>query len=169
MMTQSSRIVLATTAFLVLFGAATVQADAVDDYVEAQMRRQYVPGVALAVVKDGKPVRVKSYGLANVELNVPVTPETVFKIGSVSKQFIASGVMLLVNDGKVALEDKIAKYFDDAPEAWQGITVQHLLNHSFMADDPRTEAEFAKDANGAATHMILKAEDTELGRAARLP
>jgi D-alanyl-D-alanine carboxypeptidase len=159
-MTQTSRIVLATTAFVLLLGAAAAQADAVDDYVTAQMRRQHVPGMALAVVKDGKPVRVKGYGLANVELNVPVTAETVFKIGSVSKQFIAIGVMLLVNDGKVALQDPVAKYLQDAPPAWRGITVEHVLNHS--SGLVRESPGFAPFQLQSDAETIRKAYDTPL-------
>lgn len=94
------------------------------------MANQRLPGLAVAVLRDGKPVSVRTLGLANVELNVPVTRETVFKIGSVSKQFIATGVMLLVRDGKVRLDDPVTKYFEDAPEAWKPITVRQLLSHT---------------------------------------
>lgn len=86
--------------------------------------------MAVAVLRDGKPVSVRTLGVANIELNVPVTRDTVFKIGSVSKQFIATGIMLLVRDGKVGLDDSLAKYFDDAPEAWKPITVRQLLSHT---------------------------------------
>lgn len=158
--THGSRTVLAVMAFLLVLGGAAVHADAVDDYVGAQMRRQHVPGVALAVVKDGKPVRVKGYGLANVELNAPVTAATVFKIGSVSKQFIATGVMLLVNDGKVALDDKVGKYLEDAPESWQGITVQHVLNHS--SGLVRESPGFAPFETPSDAEVIRKAYDTPL-------
>ena len=82
------------TAFvaLVLWFAVTVaaKADKIDDYVKAEMQKQHIPGLSLAVVKEGKIIKVEGYGLANVELNVPARPETVYKIGSVSKQFIAS-------------------------------------------------------------------------------
>src|SRR5712692_8739113 len=73
-------------------------ADQVDDIVKSEMAQQHIPGLALAAMKDGRVVRSSGYGLANVELNVPVTPRTVFKIGSISKQFIASGVMILVQE-----------------------------------------------------------------------
>lgn len=74
------------------FAATSARADAIDDYVASQMRKQHIAGLSLAVIKDGKPVKLKGYGSANLELNVPVTADTVFKIGSISKQFIASGV-----------------------------------------------------------------------------
>jgi CubicO group peptidase (beta-lactamase class C family) len=114
---------------LVLFVSAAT-ADAVDTYLRAEMANQRLPGVAVAVLRDGKPVSVRTLGLANIELNAPVTRDTVFKIGSVSKQFIATGIMLLVRDGKVRLDDSVTKYFEDAPEAWKPITVRQLLSHT---------------------------------------
>ena len=75
----------------------------VDALVGAEMGEQRVPGVALAVLRDGKVVKAQGYGLANVELNVAVKPETVFQTGSVGKQFAATAVMMLVEEGKVGL------------------------------------------------------------------
>jgi len=98
-------------AFLLLLSASVaVRADKVDDYVKSEMQRQHLPGLSLVVIKDHKIVKVQGYGLANIELNVPATPETVYKIGSVSKQFIATGIMLLVQDGKIKLDDSISQF-----------------------------------------------------------
>ena len=85
--------------FLVLIAAASARADKVDDHVKAMMEKQHIPGVALAVVKDGKIVKAEGYGIANIELNVPVRADTVFKIGSVSKQFISAGILMLAQEG----------------------------------------------------------------------
>src|SRR5688572_8372663 len=74
---------------------AGAQFDPVDDYVGRQMKFFRLPGLALAVVKDGKVIRAQGYGLADVARNIPIAPDTVLKIGSVSKQFIATGIMLL--------------------------------------------------------------------------
>src|SRR6266436_1897170 len=104
-------------------------ANKVDDLVRDEMQSQHIPGVSLLVNKEGKIVLAKGYGLANVEHQVPVNPETVFQSGSVGKQFTATAVMMLVEAGKISLEDKISKYFPDAPESWQNITVRHLLTH----------------------------------------
>src|SRR5215510_3211535 len=109
---------------------AAVRADKVDDYVKAEMQKQRIPGLSLAVVKEGKVIKAEGYGLANVEHNVPARPETVYKIGSVSKQFIATGIMLLVQEGKIGLDDKVGKYLDGTPESWNGITIRHLLTHT---------------------------------------
>ena len=117
---------------LVILVVATVvaKADKVDDYVRAEMQRQHIPGTSIAVLKDGKIMKAEGYGLANVELNVPARPETVYKIGSVSKQLIATGIMILIQDGKLSLDDKISKFLEDAPDTWKEITVRHLLTHT---------------------------------------
>ncbi len=110
--------------------AISAQSDDVDTIVAAEMQRQKIPGIAIAVIHNGKIVKEKGYGLANVELNVPVTSETAFKIGSVSKPIIALGVMKLVEEGKIGLDDPVTKYFPDAPETWNGIKIKHLLSHT---------------------------------------
>src|SRR4051812_47641887 len=95
------RIALNVNVCLVSFAAMAggAHADEVDDYVTAQMSRQHIPGLSLAVLKDGKAAKVAGYGVANLELNVRATPETVFQIGSVSKQFIAAGIIRLNEEG----------------------------------------------------------------------
>ncbi len=113
-----------------LAAAQPANSDKVDQYVEAEMRRQRIPGLALGVYREGKIIRAQGYGLANVELNVPVKPETIFQSGSVGKQFTATAVMMLVEEGKVGLDDSITKYFPEAPPAWQKIKVRNLLSHT---------------------------------------
>jgi len=111
----------------------------VDDLIKSEMQKQHIPGVSLAVVKDGQLVLAKGYGYANVEHQVPVKPETIFQSGSVGKQFTATAVMILVQEGKINLDEKIGKYLDNVPEAWSNITVQHLLSHtSGMTDYPES-------------------------------
>lgn len=132
-----------TSRLAVLFVAvAGLFADQVDDIVKSEMAQQHIPGLALAVMKDGHIIRSGGYGLANIELNVPVTPRTVFKIGSVSKQFLAAAMMILVQDGKVSLNDHVSKYLDDAPPAWNGITIRQLLSHTsgLVREGPAFEA-----------------------------
>jgi CubicO group peptidase (beta-lactamase class C family) len=126
---QRRRIALSA---LVLFVAASgvARADQIDDFIRTEMQKQHLPGLSLAVVKDGKIVKVEGYGLADVKQKIPARPETIFKIGSVSKQFIATGIMLLVQDGQLRLEDPVNKYLDGAPPAWKDITIRHLLTHT---------------------------------------
>jgi len=118
----------------------------VDAFVGEQLGLQRIPGVNLAVLRDGKRVKAKGYGLANLELAVPVKPETVMQTGSVGKQFTATAVMMLVEEGKVRLDDKVSKYFAGTPEAWREITVRNLLTHtSGIPEYTDTESAKAKD------------------------
>ncbi len=104
--------------------------EAINQFIEAQMRRQQIPGLSLAVVKDGNLLLTRGYGLADVELNVPATPETVYQIQSITKSFTASAIMMLAKEGKVRLDDEIGKYLAGVPESWKGITIRRLLNHT---------------------------------------
>jgi CubicO group peptidase (beta-lactamase class C family) len=118
----------------------------IDSVVKAEMARQKIPGVGVAIIKGGEVMLAKGYGEANVEHHVPVTPETVFESGSVGKQFTSTAVMLLVQDGKIALTDPITKYFPNAPASWKGITVRHLLTHTSGIPDYTTDAmDYRKD------------------------
>jgi CubicO group peptidase (beta-lactamase class C family) len=83
-MMRIKRIPILAFALLLTAGAA-VRADNIDEFVKAEIQKQHIAGVSIAVIKDGKIVKVEGYGLANIELNVPAKPETVYKIGSVSK------------------------------------------------------------------------------------
>src|SRR5215475_1046798 len=94
----------------------------VDDYVAAEMQKQHIPGLSLAVLKNGHIIQVKGYGFANVEHQVPVKPETIFQSGSVGKQFTATAVMILVEEGKIKLDDSISKYLTNTPKSWRRIT-----------------------------------------------
>src|ERR1041385_3227593 len=109
----------------------------VDKYVQSEIRTQQIPGLSVAVMNSGRIVLAKGYGLANVEHQVPVKPETIFQSGSMGKQFTATAVMMLVEEGKLTLDDKITKFFPDAPETWRNITIRHLLTHtSGLGDYP---------------------------------
>jgi D-alanyl-D-alanine carboxypeptidase len=106
------------------------KADEIDHYITAQMQRLHIPGVSLAVVRDGQIIKAQGYGFANLELKALATKETVYEIGSNTKQFTAAAIMMLVEEGKVQLEDAVTKYFPEAPLAWRGITIRHLLTHT---------------------------------------
>jgi D-alanyl-D-alanine carboxypeptidase len=110
--------------------SASTAPDTVDRLVAAEMARMRIPGVSLAVVRGGKVIKAQGYGVADLEHGIPVTPQTVFKIGSVSKQFLATGIMLLAQDGRLAIDDSAAKHFTGAPESWRGITLRHFLTHT---------------------------------------
>ena len=126
--------------------AAPVCGDEVDDYVRAAMEKENIPGIAIAVVRDGEPASVRGYGLANIELEVPVTPETIFQTASVGKQFTAAGILLLAEEGKLTLDDPLALHFPSAPATWHRITIRHLLTHtSGLKDAGDDEYEERRD------------------------
>lgn len=115
---------------LLLGALAQGQANELDDYIRAQMAHRHIPGLSLAVVKDGKVLVTKGYGTANLELHVPVTPETVFEIGSLTKPFTAIALMMLVEQGKIRLEDRLTQYIEGLPSGWSTMTLRHLLTHT---------------------------------------
>ncbi len=116
--------------FLLIRVLAYGQTDSTDIIVQQMMKDQRIAGLSLAVIKNGKPVVNKGYGLANVEHNVPVTAETVIRLGSVSKQFFTTAILKLQEEGKLNIEDSVHKFFPDAPETWRPIQVKHLMSHT---------------------------------------
>jgi CubicO group peptidase (beta-lactamase class C family) len=116
--------------FLLISVIAYGQKDSTDIIVGKMMKEQKIVGLSLAVVKNGKAIINKGYGLANAEHNVPVTAETVIRLGSVSKQFFTTAILKLAEEGKLSIEDSVHKFFPDAPETWRPILVKHLMSHS---------------------------------------
>lgn len=124
------------TCALILLGFPVAQAqsvpkpDEVDQYVEAFIKKRNIPGLSLAVIREGKLVKAAGYGLANLEWKVPATPDTVYEIGSISKHFTAEAILLLVEDGKLGLDDPLGKYLNEVPATWKGLTLRQLLAHT---------------------------------------
>jgi CubicO group peptidase (beta-lactamase class C family) len=139
----------------------------IDRYVAAEMAREHIPGLALGIYRRGEIVRAQGYGLANVELDAPVKPQTVFQSGSIGKQFTATAIMMLVEEGKVRLDDSITKYFDRAPDIWKPVQVRNLLSHTSGI------AEYESDARtkpGAPFYLHLDyTEDQLFDKIAELP
>src|SRR5215510_8465595 len=117
-------------AIFFLISILAFAADRADRIMEEEMQKQHIPGAALAVLRDGRPVKMRGYGLANLEHSIPPSAESVFKVGSIGKQFVASGILILASEGKLALEDSVRKYLDDAPPSWQPVTFRRLLSHT---------------------------------------
>jgi CubicO group peptidase (beta-lactamase class C family) len=113
--------------------------------VRAEMEKQHIPGLALLVSRKGVPIRAEGFGVASLELNVPVKPETVFQSGSIGKQFTATAVMLLVEEGKISLNDPLSKYFADGPGWWSGVTIRELLSHTAGFTDYPKDFDLRKD------------------------
>ena len=130
------RTIKTKTVFLILFLMvlfSSVQADEKTDSVDklfASWDKPGSPGCAMAIVRDGQIIYKRGYGLANLENDVPITPKSVFYIGSVSKQFVSFCIALLVQEGKLSLDDDIRKYVPGMPDYGTPITVRHLIHHT---------------------------------------
>lgn len=136
-MSRSCRYALALGVIAIFTSALTESASnpdkssaEVDAAIRLQMQEQQLPGVSLAVVRNGRIIKAKGYGLANIEVGTPVLPETIFEAGSITKQFTATAIMLLAEVGEISLDDSIAKYFPEAPPALKDVTIRHLLTHT---------------------------------------
>ena len=113
-----------------LAAVVVVSADDTDDFIRAEMKQKNIPGLSLVVLKHGEVIKSQGYGLANRAVKTPAAPDTVYKIASVSKQFMATGIMVLVQQGRVRVDAPVRTYLSDAPEAWNDLTVRHLLTHT---------------------------------------
>ena len=137
--------------------ALPAAADAVDDYVHGVMTKKKIPGVSLVIVKNGQIVKAEGYGFANVELDAKATADTIYQSGSTGKQFTAAGILLLAEDGKLSLDDRLSKHFPDGPSWWHRITIRHLLTHtSGLKDYGEAEFDFRKDYDEDALLKVMK-------------
>jgi CubicO group peptidase (beta-lactamase class C family) len=100
------------------------------DTLLAKLYAPDVPGAAVIAVRDGRTVLRMAYGIADLELRVPLQPDMVFRIGSMTKQFTAVAILMLLEEGKLAVSDPITKFLPDYPTAGKTITVEHLLTHT---------------------------------------
>src|ERR1700680_2599472 len=119
------------------------KSDAAVDEVFSDLTKPGSPGCALAVYRDGKIIYAKGYGLANIEENVTITPQSVFDIGSTSKQFTAASILLLEKQGKLSDRDDVRKYLPELPDYGQKVTILQLLNHTSGLRDYLTLMELA--------------------------
>ena len=117
----------------------------IDRFVSGDMSRQKIPGMAIAVVKNGEAVVAKGYGFANLEHQVPVTTHSIFQSGSVGKQFTAAAIVHLEEYGKLRLDDNIALYLPPTKARWGSITVRQLLTHTSGIPDYEDEVDWRRD------------------------
>jgi len=128
--------------FLVSIAPADEKTDKVDKLF-SKWDSTVSPGAALAIIKDGKIIYKRGYGMANLEHNIPITSTSVFRIGSTSKQFTASCIAILALQGKISLDDDIRKYIPKLPNYQKPITVRHLVHHTSGIRDYLTLADIA--------------------------
>jgi CubicO group peptidase (beta-lactamase class C family) len=155
-------VVVSTLAWIFLFlptqfAQGAQPSDEVTRTVRAEMAKQHIPGLALLVSRKGVSIRTEGFGLSNVELNVPVTPKTIFQSGSVGKQFTAAAVMLLVEEGKIGLSDPLSKYFADGPGWWKDVTIRELLSHTAGFTDYPKDFDLRKDYSEEELLKIVEA------------
>jgi CubicO group peptidase (beta-lactamase class C family) len=133
------------------------QTDAVDSYLMTQMQKNHIPAISVAIVRNGKITKLKSYGVANIELDVAATPDSAFQIASTTKPFTGVLLMRLVEQGNLSLDDPITKYIPEAPEAWKQITIRHLATHSSGLSDayPKEKIKTADEAIQGAAKLTL--------------
>ncbi len=103
---------------------------AMDGKIRKYMTDNNIPGALIAVASKGEILELRTYGDANVELDVPVNANTRFEIGSISKEFVSTAALMQVEEGKLNLDDPIHKYLPELPSEWVGVTVKQLLNHT---------------------------------------
>jgi D-alanyl-D-alanine carboxypeptidase len=154
------------TVFLIsdrLLAQPVIDKHKIDTTVTGFMARAMVPGVALAILKDGEILYLRTFGVSNLELNTPVTPNTVFELASVTKQMTAALVVTLAQEGKLSLNDKLVSYLDSFPKAWEAITLLELLDHTAglqMAFEPKMNGSYLLDYS---KELMLKgAEETPM-------
>ncbi len=129
-MKKNSLLLLLLMFTFTAFGQKQVVAKAViDTYVKNEMKEVGIPGMAVAVIKDGKILHFNTYGIANIEYDIPVSKHTAFQIASVTKLFTSTLVMKWLQQKKITLEDRVADHIPNSPESWSKITIGHLLAH----------------------------------------
>ncbi|MDF2157109.1 serine hydrolase domain-containing protein [Algoriphagus sp. CAU 1675] len=118
---------------LLLLSQLSLKAQTLETKIDSLLTKMFEtegPGAVFMVAKDGKPIYRKAFGMANLELEVPMVPENIFQIGSMTKQFTAVGILMLEEDGKLDIEDDVRKYIPDFPVQGDQLTIQQLMNHT---------------------------------------
>jgi CubicO group peptidase (beta-lactamase class C family) len=153
---------VAMTATLALTGCSqrpmsSVATDKVDQLF-AKWNQPDSPGCGVAIGRNGQLVYERGYGLANLELGVPIAPTSVFEAASISKQFTAMSVMLLVERGRLSLDDEVRKYLPEMPDYGSPLTIRHVLNHTSGLRDAFLILELSapEDEHGDRNGVILK-------------
>jgi CubicO group peptidase (beta-lactamase class C family) len=104
--------------------------DTVDRFIRAELERQRIPGISVAILRGDSVLLARGYGFANLEHRVPATDSTVYAVGSLSKQFTAAAIVRLSQQGRLGLDDPITRYLPEGSAVWSGVTIRHLLTHT---------------------------------------
>jgi D-alanyl-D-alanine carboxypeptidase len=153
---------------LALFAAMTAHAASTQEAIDTYLSARYpadAPGAAVIVVKDGKVIFRKGYGLADMEMKTPLRPEMVFRLASVTKQFTAVGIVMLAEQGKLALSDDVRRFIPDYPAAAGAVSIERLLNHTAgvpgFSDEYLAKRDMRADVTPAQILEIIKSQPSE--------
>ena len=127
---MASNRVLASLLTVCVFIPGISRSDTVDDYLNHEIQAKHIPGMVIVVLKEGVVVKEKAYGTANLEFGVPATLQDVYPIASITKLFSAVAVFMLVQDGKLHLDDKLTSLIPGLPAPWGDVTVLNCLSHT---------------------------------------
>ena len=116
------------------------------------------PGCTIGVSSDGRTVE-RAFGMADIELGIPLTPQSILESGSVAKQFTSASIVLLALAGKLALDDPVKKYIPELPDYGAPLTIRHLLNHTSGSRDWGAGRERTGDGRGARRRAQALARD----------
>src|SRR5215211_3392046 len=134
--------------------------DTVDRFIRAELGRQRIPGMSVAILRGDSVLLARGYGFANLEHRVPATDSTVYAVGSLSKQFTAAAIVLLSQQGRLGLDDPISRYLPEGSAVWSAATIRHLLTHtSAIPDDPAIDGH----RDYSETEMVRSAAAQPLG------
>lgn len=151
-----NRITILTVLLLIPFSfrlIAQQQNKEIDTYI-AQVQKQYnIPGLALAVIKNGEVIHKKNYGLANIELSVPVTDKTLFPLFSTSKVISVIAIYQLIEQKKLSLDNYISDFLNDLPDSWKKVQIKNLLTHSSGLPDI---VDYSSDKEEDAKQKVYK-------------
>jgi D-alanyl-D-alanine carboxypeptidase len=125
--------------FILITTVSVTRADATDDYVHRQMEKRKIPGLVIAVIRDGHVIKEVAYGKASLELNVPTTLDTSYTLASMTKIFTAAAVMQLVQEGRISLDEPITQILTQLPSQWSAVTIRHCLSHTSGLPDVITD------------------------------
>lgn len=154
--------VLPFTIILQLFACMSPAYDSIDQQM-IEYSGEDTPGAAVMVIKDGKPVFTQTYGTADIENKTPIAENTNFRLASVSKQFTATAILLLIQDGKLSLKTPVKDILEELPEATNNITIHHLLNHTsgiIDYEDFVPDTAMNPQIKDAGVYEILKDKDS---------
>ncbi len=143
--------------------SAEPESDPVDRWVAQWMEEHHVPGLSLAVVEDGEVVKMRGYGWASLELDVPASRATVYQLASVTKAFTGGAVMVLVERDRMSLDDPVEKHLAGLPNGWHGISIRRLLTHTSGLPDIIESSPFElKPVAPNLTDSIMALADEEM-------